>query len=181
MNDNKLVAEGSILDREPRELTPHVTQNAELVDHTLTRAHDNLIRRLFPGELERVVHVHELEQIKTGFDYRQRILHMAVETKLQAVEEMCNHLLVTGKSEIRRERQEFFAEQSLKLQVAMDECADAFNQQIDGRFQRLASVQHEYLRHKEEERLLKGVDQFHAMLDELATEFASIIHEGINR
>ena len=181
MNDSKPSTEHSILDREPRELTPHVAQNAELVDHTLTRAHANLLRRLFPGELERLVHDHELEQVKTGFDYRRRLLHMAVETKLQAVEEMCNHLLVTGKSEIRRERQEFFAGQTLKLQIAMDECADAFSRQIDGRFQRLGSLQNEYLRRKEEERLLKAVDQFHTMLDELATEFASIIHEGISR
>lgn len=106
---------------------------------------------------------------------------MAVETKLQAVEEMCNHLLVTGKSEIRRERQEFFAGQSLKLQAAMDECADAFNRQIDGRFQRLDNLRNDYLRGREEERLLKAVEQFHAMLDELAAEFVAIIHEGVNR
>lgn len=181
MNNSAPNAEHSILDREPRELTPHVARNAELVDHTLTRAHANLIRRLFPGELERIVRAHELEQIKTGFDYRRRILHMAVETKLQAVEEMCNHLLVTGKSEIRRERQEFFAGQSLKLQVAMDECAEAFNRQIDNRFQRLDTLRHEHLRRKEEERLLKAVEQFHDMLDELASEFVAIIHEGISR
>lgn len=181
MNDSTPTTDRGILDREPRELTPHVARNAELVDHTLTRAHANLLRRLFPGELERIVHAHELEQIKTGFDYRRRLVQMAVETKLQAVEEMCNHLLVTGKSEIRRERQEFFASQSLKLQTAMDECAEAFNRQIDGRFQRLDSLRNDYLRGREEERLLKSVDQFHAMLDELATEFGSIIHEGINR
>lgn len=181
MNDGKPITERGILDREPRELTPHVARNAELVDHTLARAHANLVRRLFPGELERIVREHETEQIKTGFDYRRRLLHMAVETKLQAVEEMCNHLLMTGKSEIRRERQEFFAGQSLKLQAAMDECADAFNRQIDGRFQRLDGLRNDYLRGKEEERLLKSVDQFHAMLDELATEFGSIIHEGIGR
>ncbi|MBE2294542.1 MAG: hypothetical protein IAF00_06300 [Phycisphaerales bacterium] len=173
--------ERSLLDREPCELAPHVTRNTELVDHTLSRAHNNLLRRLFPGELERVVYDHELEQIKTGFDYRQRLLHMAVETKLQAVEEMCNHLLVTGKSEIRRERQEFFAGQSLKLQAAMDECTDTFNQQIDGRFQRLDNLRNDYLRHKEEDRLLKAVEQFHAMLEELAAEFVAIIHEGISR
>jgi len=179
MNDNKATADSSILDREPRELAPHVIRNAELVDHTLSRAHGNLIRRLFPGELEQIVHSHELEQVKTGFDYRQRLLHMAVETKLQAVEEMCNHLLVTGKSEIRRERQEFFARQSLKLQATMDECADAFNQQLDRRFERLNSLRNDCLRGREEERLLKAMTQFHEMLDELAAEFVAIIHEGI--
>jgi len=171
----------NLLDRELRELTPHVTENAELVNTTLTRVHSNLLRRLFPGELERVVRGHDLAQLQTGFDYRRRALQMAVETKLQAVEEMCNHLLVTGKSEIRRERQEFFANQSLKLQGAMNDCADAFNQRMENGFQRLQTIRHDYLRGKEEERLLKAVDQFHDMLNELVAEFAGILHEGVNR
>jgi len=62
------------------------------------------------------VRAHDLAQLRTGFEYRRRALQMAVETKLQAVEEMCNHLLVTGKSETPARTAEFFAAQSLKLQ-----------------------------------------------------------------
>lgn len=178
MNDS-IGSERTMLDREPRELTPHVSQNAELVDNTLAQAHTNFLRRLFPGELERLVQLHELAQLKTGFEYRRRVLQLAVETKLQAVEEMCNHVLVTGKSEIRRERQEFFAGQSLKLQATMNDCADTFNRQLEERFQRLESLKNDYLRGQEEKRLLRIVDQFHGMLEELVTEFIGIIHEGV--
>lgn len=181
MTDYTVNETRNILDREPRELAPHVAQNAELVEAAVAKTHANLLRRLFPGELEQTVREHELEQVKIGFDYRRRALQMAVETKLQAVEEMCNHLLVTGKSEIRRERQEFFAAQSLKLQAAMDDCAEAFNRQLEQRFERLAGLRHEYLRRKEEERLLQSVDHFHALLDELIQEFGGIIHEGVRR
>jgi hypothetical protein len=181
MNEPLMNESRNLLDREPRELAPHVAQNTELVEATLADVHASVLRRLFPGELERAVRTHDLAQLRTGFEYRRRALQMAVETKLQAVEEMCNHLLVTGKSEIRRERQEFFAAQSLKLQTAMDDCAETFNRQLESRFERLQGMRHEYLRRKEEERLLRAVDNFHAMLEELATEFTSIIHEGVRR
>lgn len=174
-------AEGTLLEREPRGLAPHVQQNAELVDNTLAQARTRILRRLFPGEMERLVQSHELTQLKTGFEFRRRALQMAVETKLQAVEEMCNHVLVTGKSEIRRERQEFFAGQSLRLQGAMNDCADSFNRELEQRFQRLENLKNDYLRRKEEERLLRIVDQFHGMLEELASEFIGIIHEGVKR
>ncbi|MDQ2694748.1 MAG: hypothetical protein M3Z21_05095 [Pseudomonadota bacterium] len=179
MND-KTPLQGTILDRSPQELEPHVVRNAELVEAALSRGHLGLLRKLFPDEAERVVRAHELAELRTGFDYRRRALHMAVETRLQAVEEMCNHVLVTGKSEIRRQRQEFFAEQSLKLQSAMNAHAEQFNKELERRLGHLAGLRSEYLREKEEERLLKAVDRFHDMLEELAQEFVSIIHEGVD-
>lgn len=181
MSEDKTVHEAHILSKELEELRPHVARNAELVDATIAGAHAGLLRRLFPGEAEHAVRAHELAQLKTGFEYRHRALQMAMETKLQAVEEMCNHVLVTGKSEIRRQRQEFFAEQTLKLQAAMDECAGQFSQQLEKRFQNLTRYQNDYLRQKEEERLLRSVDQFYGMLDELSKEFMDIIHEGVSR
>jgi hypothetical protein len=90
-------------------------------------------------------------------------------------------VLVAGKAEIRRQRQEFFANQMLKLRVTMDTCADQFNQQIERRFLNLTRYQNESIRRKEEERLLRAIDQFHLMLDELSQEFMSIIHEGVSR
>jgi hypothetical protein len=181
MSNKTLNESGDLLDREPRELAPHIARNAELVDATVAGVHGSLARRVFPSDLTRTVRSHEMMQLKTGFEYRRRALQMAVETKLQTVEEMCNHLLVTGKSEIRRERQEFFAAQSLKLQTAMDDCAQTFNQKWEASFERLEKLRNEHLRSREEERLLRSVDTFHAMLDELVTEFAGIIHEGVQR
>lgn len=180
MTDSKLNPQSqSILDREPRELTPHVTENAGLVDNAKQRAHTNLVHRLFPGQEGRMVQAHELAQLQTGFDFRQRLLQMAVDTKLQAMEEMCNHLLVTGKGEMRCERQAFFAQKTLELQTKLDDNADKFNRQFDDRLQRLETIRHDHLRRREEERLIRTIDQFHAMLAELADEFMAIIHEGV--
>jgi len=180
-DDNTQARTSHILDREPDALQPHMASNSALVAHTVSRAHEGFIARLFPREIDRVVQAHELQQLQTGFEYRRRALKMAVETKLQAVEEMCNHVLVTGKSEIRRKRQEFFAEQKLKLQETMNECAERFHTEMGRRFDALPSLRNEYLRGREEQRLLRAVDQFHDMLDQLGQEFLDIIREGVSR
>ncbi len=183
MSDDRTVHGHHILNTEPEVLRPHVEVNAGQVDAVLARNNrrSRFMRRLFPDDTAQVVYEHQLEQVKTGFEYRRRALHMAVETRLQAIEELCNHVLVTGKSEIRRQRQEFFADQMLKLQRVMDECAEQFHLQTERRFERLEQYRNEHLRLKEEERLMRSVDQFHAMLEELGREFMEIIHEGVKR
>ena len=97
------------------------------------------------------------------------------------IEELCNHVLVTGKSEIRRQRQEFFAEQRLRLEQAMNDCADRFNAEMERRLETLSRYQHPHLRQREEERLLKTIDQFQDMLEQLGREFMDIIQEGVSR
>ena len=166
---------------EPDPVQAQVSENTALVDATLQARERSLFRRLFPAEEDRVIRDHQVAQITTGFEYRRRALQMAVETRLQAIEEMCNHVLVTGKSEIRRQRQEFFAEQRLKLEQAMNDCSERFNQEVERRLGALARYSHPHLREREEERLLRSIDQFQDMLDQLAQGFMQIIQEGVSR
>jgi hypothetical protein len=170
-----------ILDREPEALQPHMESNTALVAKTLSRTSHGLLMRLFPREADQLVQSHELAQLQTGFEYRRRALQMAVETKLQAVEEMCNHVLVTGKSEIRRKRQEFFAEQKLKLQESMNAYAERFHAEMERRFDAMEAMRNEHVRGREEQRLLRAVDEFHDMLEQLGREFLDIIREGVSR
>ena len=105
------VMEGELLDRAAQELQPYVERNAELAETTLARSQSRLLGWLTPNDARALAHDQELSEIRTGFEYRRRLLDLAVEARLQAVREQCDHLLMTGKSEIRRERQEFFAAQ----------------------------------------------------------------------
>jgi hypothetical protein len=180
-DNNAIVTPTPILEREPEALAPHMECNSALVAKTLSRVNHGFLARLFPGELDQVVQAHEVEQLQAGFEYRRRALRMAVETKLQAVEEMCNHVLVTGKSEIRRKRQEFFAEQKLKLEESMNACAERFQAETERRLSALAAIPNDHLRGREEQRLLRAVDDFYDMLDQLGREFLDIIREGVSR
>ncbi|HYN77478.1 MAG TPA: hypothetical protein VES73_06775 [Lamprocystis sp. (in: g-proteobacteria)] len=169
-----------ILEREPKALTPHLEGNSAMVAATIQHGHESLFARLFPGEAERALRTHELDQLKTGFEYRQRALRMAVETKLQAVEELCNQVLVTGKGEIRRKRQEFFAEQKLQLQQSMNACTERFHVEMERRFDALEALRNAHIRAREEQRLERAVDEFHDMLEQLGADFLAIIHEGVS-
>jgi hypothetical protein len=169
-----------ILEREPKTLQPHLEHNSSLVADTIHRGHRQLLTRLFPSEMDRALRTHELEQVRTGFEYRQRALRMAVETKLQAIEELCNQALVTGKGEIRRKRQEFFAEQKLQLQATMNACTERFHAEMEQRFEAMDRLRVEYIRQREEQRLLRAVDEFHDMLEQLGADFLAIIHEGVS-
>lgn len=180
MHEKTSVSSGQILDKEADLLRTFVADNTALVGSALTRDR-GFLNRLFPGPEDRLVRDHGLDQMKAGFDYRRQALRMAIDTKLQAIEEMCNHVLVTGKSEIRRQRQEFFAEQRLKLERAMNDCADRFNDDMERRLDSLSRCANPHLRQREEERLLRNIDHFHAMLEQLARGFMDIIQEGVSR
>jgi hypothetical protein len=173
--------QGHLLEREPEPARPYLRDNVALVDQALNRAHADLLARLFPGDVERAVRGAELQELEIGFDYRRRALEMAVETKLQAIEEICNHALVTGKGEIRRKRQEFFAEQKVLLQRTMDDCAERFHAQLERRFDALARLKVLRIREREEQRLNDAIDRFHDMLSDLTDDFIDIIRERVRR
>lgn len=154
-------------------------ENTQLIRTAADKPSNRLLQRLFPNASQRMARESELKELETGFEFRQRALRMAIESRLQAIEEACNHVLVTGKSEIRRERQEFFAEQVHKLAGKMHEYAERFNLEIDGRLGALDKYENEAIRKREEGRLYRQLDNFHAMLDEMAKEFENIIHEGV--
>lgn len=154
--------------------------NACKVDAAITRHHSRLLARLLPDGIGRKVQEHALIELEVGFDYRRRALQMAVESKLQAVEEMCNHVLMTGKSEVRRKRQEFFANQRLLLQQTLDDLAQRFNADMEKRLFALDRMNHPTLREREARRLENAIDEFHATLERLTQDFLGIVEEGVS-
>ncbi|HRQ65970.1 MAG TPA: hypothetical protein PKZ76_14100 [Xanthomonadaceae bacterium] len=166
---------------EPESVRRQADAHDARVEAALRNHAGTWLARLLPDRIGREVKEHELAELQAGFDYRRRALQMAIETKLQAVEEMCNHVLVTGKSEVRRRRQEVFAEQRLMLQQSLDKLADRFGADMERRFEAVANIRSEVLRCHEERRLERAVEEFHGTLDRLAEDFVAIIREGVQR
>lgn len=154
--------------------------NAMKVDAAIERRHSRILSRLLPDAVDRKVEEHAIIELDIGFDYRRRALQMAVESKLQAVEEMCNHVLMTGKSEVRRKRQEFFANQRLLLQRTLDDLAQRFNEDMEKRLHALDRMNHPTLREREARRLENAIDEFHATLERLTQDFLAIVEEGVS-
>jgi hypothetical protein len=166
---------------EPESVRRQADAHERRVNAALQAHAGGWLGRLMPDRISREIREHELAELQTGFEYRRRALQMAIETKLQAVEEMCNHVLVTGKSEVRRRRQEVFAEQRLMLQQSLDQLADRFTVDMERRFDAVSGIRSEVLRCHEEKRLERAVEEFHATLDRLAEDFVAIIREGVQR
>lgn len=169
-----------------------LTQSLPLDTNPVGRNHEQLIIRaieryadppsfLMDRQRGKLVQGNILVELKQGFEYRQQALQMALETRLQAMEEHCNHVLVTGKAQYRRERNSFFADQLVELQRQMDELADKFNHAVDERLNRLDSYQSEHLKRREQERLEKSIDDFMDMIDALMENFKSIFNSQVNR
>lgn len=169
-----------ILESQSRELQPHVDKAQSRAEAAQERLNEHLLVRLFPSEANRLAAANELVELRAGFEYRQRALGLAVEMKIKEIEEMCNNVLITGRGQVRRERQEFFAEQFHQLQESMNCRAEEFTDSMERQFQRLDKLKNERLRAKEEERLDRAVDRFHAVIEAMTEDFASIIHEGVS-
>jgi len=179
--DDRTDSELPILQRQTAAVTPLADDTEVRVNNALEQHRSSFLVRLFPDELDREIHSHELSQLRTGFEYRRKALEMAVETRLQAVEEMCNHVLVTGKSEIRRRRQEFFTEQMLQLEQSMNRHAERFQTEIEQRYDALERLRDPRLKEREAQRLDRRVDEFNDLLEELSRDFVEIVREGVSR
>lgn len=161
-------------------ISTSMADNEALVSQAMEQNTGGWLHRILPDNRRRLTLGAERDELAAGFEYRRKSLQLAVDSKLQAVEEACNHVLVTGKSEIRRERQEFFADQVSRLAMSMHNYAEAFNTEID---QRLMEIERKYqteiIREKERQRLIRQIEDFHIVLEEMATEFQQIINEGV--
>lgn len=176
-HENKTPARSIISDQDS--VQNQMMDNRQLVDRAMDKTHGAL-GALFADHRERVVvREYEMEQLKAGFEYRRRALALAVEARLAQFEEACNDQLRKGKSEVRRSRQEFFAEQKLLLQTRLDEYAAKFLQHLEQRLNALEQVSNQHLRAREEARLYRAYEQFQDTLEGLTEEFAEIVNEGI--
>jgi hypothetical protein len=165
--------------KEPAVLKPIVDESDRRVEKALNHHTDSIVQRIFPTDASRAAAEFKLVELNSGVEYRKQALSLAVDTRIQAIEEMCNHVLVTGKAEIRRERQEFFAEQRMALEEKLNPMIDRYLRGMEERYAKLAELKPQRLRDREEKRLNTSLDEFMDLIEELLSEFTSIIHEGV--
>lgn len=157
-----------------------IGKNHEMLTIRAIERHGDQPTFLMRREQRKVVQENVVTELRQGFDYRRQALRMALETRLQAMEEHCNHVLVTGKAEYRRERNSFFAAQLVNLQRQMDDLADKFNHDVDQRLSKLDSYKSDHLRNREQARLEKSIDDFMDTVDALMDNFKAIFNTQVN-
>lgn len=164
----------------PKQATRHQGQNDQRVEHALQTHQGQILPSLFNRRERQAVQSHLASELIQGFEHRREALSMVLETRLHSVREACNHVLVTGKTQLRQERIEYFASVYRNVERQMSAITDEFLADMDSRFNNLQSLSTPILRDREQQRLERSVDQFLGTLDDLLAEFRSIISESVS-
>ncbi len=164
----------------PEEATRRGDDSEQQVITAMER-YKNPKSKIFFNRKERILVQEELvTELALGFEHRRKAIGMALETRLHSIREACNHVLVTGKTHLRQQRLEYFAEVLRKVELRMNTLADEFLQDADQRFENLQNYKSEEIRSREKERLEKSVNDFLSTLDLLMEEFTNIINEHVD-
>lgn len=154
--------------------------NQKMVSLTLDK-HRTPMFPSFPNFAQRkMIHGHLRKELEAGFNFRIKKLSMELDSALHQVREESNHALVTGKTRLRKERMEFFANSYHEVVENLNSLSDRFLSDIDERFAKLEKFKSKTIREREEQRLNKSVDDFLNTLDQLVDEYKNIISEHVD-
>ncbi len=158
-----------------------VFDNNQSIQDTMTQA-DAIIQRkrgLFPSKFKRVLNDHELTIAVKRLETMENTYSLVVKTQLHAMQEMFNSYLETGKAINRRERAEFFASQLQQLELEVHQITDNFIEDIQSQFLKKQKITIQYLKQKEEIRLINSIDRYFETADQLLIRFQNILNEGL--
>ncbi len=154
-------------------------ENQQLVVHTLNRHRKSIFPPWPDWTSRRLIRGHLRKELEKGFEFRLKKLSLELDTALHQVREEANHALVMGKTHLRKEQMEFFANTYNEMMERFNELSDRFLTGLDARFERLDKFKSPTIRKKEEQRIDRAVDTFLATLDELVEEYRAIITERV--
>lgn len=164
----------------PMQASRRGEENERRVNQALDRHTGNVIPVIFSRKERALVQGHLMAELSLGFGHRRKALNMVLETRLHFIREACNHVLVTGKTQLRQQHLEYFGEVYRNVEQRMNQLANDFLVEMDARFERSGKFANERIRERENKRLEKSLDNFLDTLDQLMDEFRSIIDENID-
>ncbi len=164
----------------PDEAKGRVNENEEMVQKAVVRHQTTIIPEVFNRKERQMVRDQLMAELDQGFAHRRQTLDLVLQTRLHSIQEACNHLLVTGKTELRQQRTAYFSRVYQQVFNDLDQLSNRFLTDLDQRFQKLETFQTEYIRDREQKRLEKSVDDFIDTVDQLMDEFRHIVSENVD-
>ncbi len=163
----------------PLEATRRGDEAEHRIGHALRRHTQSILPALLNPQEHRLVREHVAAEMALGFEHRRAALGMALDSRLQSIREACNHVLVTGKTQLRQQRIDTFGQVYRDLEARMHQLAEDYLAAADARYTRLQSIQAEHLRVREQARQEKAAGDFLDTLDLLMDEFRAILSENV--
>ena len=169
------------VDQLPMETAHRVNESETTIRNAMERHNNSALTNLLHWREGRTMRLAAIEEIRQGLDYRKQALQLALDTRLQSMEEACNHVLLTSKTQLRQQRNLFFAQKLSELNNEMDRITSEFIDTLDEQIARLDRIRHERMRKREQQRLERTFDHFMGTLERLEKSFIHIIEEGVGR
>lgn len=144
------------MDNLPEEAERRVDDNEHMVLQAVDRHRDNIMPVVFNRRERQLVRKQLMEELEQGFEHRRKALDLVLETRLHSIREACNHLLVTGKTNLRRQRMAYFGRVYRQVAQELDQLSVKFLTDMDQRFQKLGLFKIERIRNREQRRLEKS-------------------------
>lgn len=153
----------------------------EAFQRPLEQRRSGLLAKLLPTQLDKTLAEQEVAEVQVIGETRHRALSMALEAKLQAIEEELNETLLKGKAELRVERELFVQNQFDRLLDELNRRMERFQQDLERRFERLDGIKHPRLREMEELRIERDYQRYESWVDAKVDDFTQAITEGVRR
>ncbi len=168
------------MDPAPDEAEGRVSENEDLVKRAVFRHQGTLMPVVFNRKERQLVRDQLMAELDQGFTHRRQTLDLVLQTRLQSIQEACNHLLVKGKTDLRQQRTAYFSRMYKQVFNNLDQLSSTFLAEMDQRFQKLNTFQTDYIREREQRRLEESVDDFLDTVAQLMNEFRHIISENVD-
>lgn len=149
------------------------------VDNAVNRHRESLLLRVLERDEYRVVRQQRAAELLQGFEHRRAALELAMQSRLDATREACNHVLVMGKVHLREQRIEHFTAVYQRLEARIQGLIDDFITEAEARYERSEKIRVEHLRERERQRQQKAASDFIDTLERLLDEFRRITDETI--
>lgn len=165
----------------PQQAVRQGEDNERMIQHALER-HSTPSVGWFANRHERgLVQDKLMAELAQGFDHRRQALSLVLESRLHSVREACNHILTTGKTQLRQQRLEYFGRVFYQVEQRLNLLADQFLLDLDTRFERIEQYKNKAIRDREQKRMERSLDAFMHTMDSLMDDFRHIVHENVGQ
>jgi hypothetical protein len=147
--------------------------------NSLVESQRGFLRKLFPGNIERIIRDSQLRQAQTVLEFREIALDLAKQAHLQSIREILNQYLSDGKARLRKDRAVFFTAQARELEKEINEMVYQLNLQMEIAYEQLNRIKIPTMRELEEKRIENSIFAYMEAIETLRTDFYNILNENV--
>ncbi len=145
------------------------------------RRRNGLLNRLFPNEQEKMAVAHQLQTVKSEYEFRRNAIELLRKTQLRAMDDMLKDYLVKYEAPRKRELSEFILEQKVQMEDRLMELTEAFNDRVTLAWENADRQKIPALRERSLIHVDNVIQSYHDMVERLQNQFSELVEETVRK